>query len=241
MQAAVTNPFATRFTRPGRIEPLDSMGHPVDTDALLARLRSLGGAAAIVGPHGSGKSTLLLHLASAIEACGERAPRIRLRSVHDVPAAWGAIRQAANGGTACVDSWECLGLPTRYGLQVAAHMLGSGLLVTSHRTTGLPVLVQHVANSAVLRAIVRGLPDHASWHGKLITTADIEEAFVKHGGNLRESLYELYDRFEVGVERFRTVGGEGFSDHDGPACRQRGIHEFTDGISYAGAPERNLG
>jgi energy-coupling factor transporter ATP-binding protein EcfA2 len=241
MPAPVSNPFATRFTRPGRIEPLDAMGRPVDTDMLLARLRSLGGAAAIVGPHGSGKSTLLMHLAGAIEARGERAPRIRLRSVHDVHAAWVAIRQAANGGTACIDSWECMGRCIRYGLQVAAHLSGSGLLVTSHGSAGLPVLVQHATNSAVLRTIVRGLPEHASWYGKLITTSDIEEAFVKHGGNLRESLYELYDRFEARVERFQTVGGEGSSGRDGSSFRQRGIHEFTDGFSYAGAPERNLG
>lgn len=241
MPAPVSNPFATRFTQPGRIEPLDAMGRPVDTDMLLTRLRSLGGAAAIVGPHGSGKSTLLMHLADAIEARGERAPRIRLRSMHDVRAAWGAIRQAAHGGTACIDSWECMRLPARYGLQVAAHLLGSGLLVTTHRSAGLPVLVQHATNAVVLRAIARGLPDHASWHGKLITTSDIEEAFVKHGGNIRESLYELYDRFEARVERFQTVGGEGSSDHDGSSFRRRGIHGFTDGFSCAGAPERNLG
>ena len=241
MPAPVSNPFATRFTRPGRIEPLDAMGRPVDTDMLLTRLRSLGGAAVIAGPHGSGKSTLLMHLANAIEARGERAPRIRLRSVHDVLAAWVAIRQAANGGTACIDSWECLGRPARYGLQVAAHLSGSGLLVTSHHSAGLPVLVRHDTSPSLLHAIVRGLPDHDSWHGRLITPSDIEEAFVKHGGNLRESLYELYDRFETRAERFRTVGGEGSSGHDGSSFRQRGIHEFTDGFSYVGAPERNLG
>jgi energy-coupling factor transporter ATP-binding protein EcfA2 len=241
MSAPVSNPFATRFTRPGRIEPLDAMGHPVDTDLLLTRLHSLGGAAAIVGPHGSGKSTLLAHLANAIEARGVRAPRSRLRSLHDVPAAWMAIRQAANGGTACIDSWECIGRPARYGLQVAAHLSGSGLLVTSHRSDGLPVLVLHDTSPALLHAIVRGLPDHDSWHGRLITPSDVEEAFVKHGGNLRESLYELYDRFETRVERSRTVGGAGSSDHDGSSFRQRGIHEFVDGFSYVGAPERNLG
>jgi energy-coupling factor transporter ATP-binding protein EcfA2 len=202
MATPVSNPFSTRYTRPGRIRPLDGTGHPVDVDGLLERLQSLGGTAAIVGPHGSGKSTLLVHLAEAIERRGGHAQRIRLHALRDASAAWTAIRQAAAGGTVCIDSWECIGLATRSLLRLAARLSGCGLVVTSHRKAAMPELTRCVTSASLLRAIVGSLPDHACWHETLIRDTDIEAAFAMHGGNLRESLYELYDRFEARERRF---------------------------------------
>jgi hypothetical protein len=237
----VTNPFATRFTRPGRIEPLDAMGSPVDVDALLDRLRKLCGTAAIVGPHGSGKSTLLTHLAAAIERRGERVRLARLHSWWDLPTAWTAIRGAAAGDTVCIDSWECLGVTARSVLRLAARVSGCGLLVTSHRGTGMPELIRCGTSASLLRSIVRSLPGHACWHGQLIHETDIDAAFALHGGNLRESLYELYDRFEACASRIRAGLGTGPDGRDGSDDGLHGIHEFADGFSYVGAPERNLG
>lgn len=241
MAAPVSNPFATRFTRPGRIAPLDGMGERIDVDELVERLRGLGGTAAIVGPHGSGKSTLLVHLAAAIERRGERAPRVRLHSWRDAPAAWTAIRGSPAGGTVCIDSWECIGLAARSVLRWAARMKGCGLLVTSHRGAGMPELVRCDTNAGLLRSIVHCLPGHGWWHGSLIRDADIEAAFANHGGNLRESLYELYDRFEAGTRRIGMIRSDGPDEGDGCTDGGHGIHESTGGFSYAGAPERNLG
>ena len=241
MAALVPNPFATRFTRPGRIAPLEGTGRRVDVDELVDRLRGLGGTAAIVGPHGSGKSTLLVHLAAAIERGGERVPLVRLRSWRDVPAAWAAIRDAAPGGMVCIDSWECIGLAARSVLRLASRLKGCGLLVTSHRDVRMPELVRCGTTASLLRWIVRSLPGHESWHGTLICDSDIEAAFAIHGGNLRESLYELYDRFEARARRDGVARGVGPDDGDGCAGGGRGIHEFADGFSYVGAPERNLG
>jgi energy-coupling factor transporter ATP-binding protein EcfA2 len=241
MDAPVSNPFSTRFTRPGRIGPRDDAGQCVDVDRLLERLQDLGGTAAIVGPHGSGKSTLLVHLAEAIERRGGQSPRIRLHSWRDASAAWTAIRQSAAGGTVCIDSWECIGQPTRILLRVAARLSGCGLVVTAHRGAGMPELIRCGTSARLLHAIVRSLPDHTGWHGTLIREADIEAAFVKHGGNLRESLYELYDRFESVGRRIRGCRGAGPDGLDGSDDGHHGIHEFVDGFSYVGAPERNLG
>ena len=241
MAVLVTNPFATRFTRPGRIEPLDVTGSPVDVDALLDRLRGLYGTAAIVGPHGSGKSTLLTHLAAAIERRGERVRRARLHSWWDVPKAWTAIRDSTAGDTVCIDSWECLGVTARSVLRLAARVSGCGLLVTSHRGTGMPELIRCGTSASLLRSIVRSLPGHACWHGQLIHETDIEAAFALHGGNLRESLYELYDRFEACASRIRAGVGAGPDGGDGSDGGRHGIQQFADGFSYAGAPERNLG
>lgn len=236
-----SNPFATRFTRPGCIEPLDVMGRPVDLEMLLERVRSLGGTAAIVGPHGSGKSTLLVRLAETLARHGQRAQRVRLHSWRDTPVAWSAIRQAVTGSTVCIDSWECVSRPVRGLLRLAASVSGCGLLVTSHRAGEMPVLMRCSTNLVLLRSIVRSLPGHELWQGTLIRSADIEEVFARHGGNLRESLYELYDRFEDRARHIRAIGGSGQDDRDDRDGRRRGIHESVDGFSYVGAPERNLG
>lgn len=237
----VSNPFSTRFTQPGRIVPLDDAGRRIDADRLLERLHALGGTAAIVGPHGSGKSTLLVHLADAIKRRGGQATRIRLHSRQDAWAAWRAIRGAATGGTVCIDSWERLGLAARGLLRLVARLSGCGLLVTSHHGAGMPELTRCGTNAIVLHAIVGRLPDHARWHGILIREADIEAAFANHGGNLRESLYELYDRFESAGRQFHGVWETGCDAVDGSDGARHGIHEFADGFSSGGAPERNLG
>ena len=74
-----------------------------------------------------------------------------------------------------------------------ARWRGCGLLVTSHRPAMLPILVRAEGTLPVLVALVNGVPDH----GGLIAAADIAEAHRRHGGNLRESLYDLYDRFQA--------------------------------------------
>lgn len=190
------NPFATRHTRPGRIPPLDSEGRPIEPIELLAQLRTLGGMAAIQGPHGSGKTTLMTHLARALERRGSLAAIVRLRSRRDAVAAFAAIVRARPGQTVCIDSWERMGTVPAAVARFAAAVLGCGLLVTSHRDTGLPLLAAGAPTLRLLGAIVRRLPDRGDWLGSLISADDIEAAFSTSDGNLREALYALYDAFE---------------------------------------------
>ena len=241
MPTMVSNPFSTRYTRPGSIAPLDAAGRPVDVGALLDRLQRLGGTAAIVGPHGSGKSTLLTHLAAALEQHGRRAPRVRLHSYADAPMVWMAIRQAGPDDTICIDSWECTGWLVGGLLRMVARATGRRLLVTSHRAVGFPVLARCTTTPVLLHSIVESLPNHGVWFGSLIRVADIREAFANHGGNLRESLYELYDRFEAVTSPIQGLSGDGPVDRTGHAGPRSIIHEHADGFSYRGAPERNLG
>jgi len=241
MVVVASNPFSTRFTQPGRIEPRDDTGRLVDVAALLDRLSVLGGTAVILGPHGSGKSTLLSHLAAAIERQGGKIWRIRLHTWRDVPSVWQAIWRAGPGDTVCIDSWECTGPLAGGLLRLMARGAGRCLLVTAHHESGFPVLLQCRTSATLLRSIVAGLPDCEVWLGRLVLEADIDRAFTRHSGNLRESLYELYDRFEAAAALRRGVWSDGPADRDGPADDRRKIHESGDGFSYAGAPERNLG
>lgn len=193
------NPFATRHVLPGRVPALDSSGSVVDPVALLDRLQALGGTAALQGPHGSGKTTLLTRVAWALERQGRLGGTVRLKTRRDAPAALSAIARARAGATVCIDSWERMGaIPAFVGRRIAS-IVGCGLLVTSHRDTGLPVLVRCVPTPEVLQAIVRRLPDPGEWLGSLIAAAEIDDAFAGSGGNIREALYSLYDRFEAAV------------------------------------------
>jgi hypothetical protein len=56
----------------------------------------------------------------------------------------------------------------------------------------MPVVLRCSTSAGLLAAIVARLPDH----GGRIADADVVAAFARHGGDLRESLYDLYDRFE---------------------------------------------
>lgn len=184
------NPFATRFTRPGAIPPLDALGLPLDLAFLVTRLRSLG-SAAIVGPHGRGKTTLLVAIADRLADDGMPVVVLRSRKWRDGFAAIRAITAAPAGAVVCIDGWETLG-PFRGPLRPIARLLGRGLLVTSHGAAGLPVLWECATSAALLGAIVARLPDH----GGRIDAEAVAAAFARHGGDLRESLSDLYDRYE---------------------------------------------
>lgn len=184
------NPFATRYTRPGAIPPLDRHGRPLDLAAVVTRLDGLG-AAALEAPHGHGKSTLLLALAAALAAVERPVTMVRVRGWRDAWAACHAVVAAPRRTAVFIDGWEQLGFLAA-PLRAAARLLRRSLLVTSHRPTGLPVLRECETTPELLRAIVTRLPDR----GGPVDEADIAAAFARHGGNLRESLYDLYDRVE---------------------------------------------
>lgn len=189
----ITNPFATRHVRPGQLRPLSATATTRDIPAAVATIRSAGGSAAIVGPHGTGKSTLLRALAAEFAAAGLLAGQIQIRQGRDRLAALLMVGRAAAGTTACLDGWEQLGPAGRIGARLLARLRGCHLVVTSHRPTGLPLHLPTSTSLRLLEAIVAALPDHDG----LIEPADLAEAFDRHGGNLRESLADLYDRFEL--------------------------------------------
>ena len=184
------NPFATRYTRPGAIPPLDRRGCPIDIAALIARFDRLG-AAALEAPHGHGKSTLLLALAAALAAVERPVTMVRVRGWQDAWVTCRAVITAPRRMAVFIDGWEQLGLLAA-PLRAAARVLHRPLLVTSHRPTGLPVLRECATTPDLLRAIVARLPDR----GGPVDEADIAAAFERHGGNLRESLSDLYDAVE---------------------------------------------
>ncbi len=188
----IANPFATRHVRPGVIRPLTATAASRDVPALVSAIEAAGGNAAIVGPHGTGKSTLLVAIAAELTADDRLAGLVQIRSRRDFMAGLRLVGQARRGSTACLDGWDRLGWAGRTGVRLLARLLGCRLVVTSHRPACLGTAVLTVASLPLLEAIVAALPDH----GGLIEPADISESYTRHGGNLRESLADLYDKFE---------------------------------------------
>jgi len=183
-----SNPFSTRYIRPGATNFLFPPG--VQADVILEQLRRQDWWGEIIGPHGSGKSALLAVLQPALCAAA-MAPRmitlhggvrgLRLRLDREL---------ARQTRLIVVDGYEQLGAWTRWRLKRFCRRHGLGLLVTSHRRTGIPSLLQTRATLPLAQEIVqwlqRGRPSQ-------ITPQDVAQSFAKHGGNLREMLLDLYD------------------------------------------------
>lgn len=197
--ARPTNPFATRFTSPGRLPPLDPSGDEIDPEDLLRRFRHQGLRAAIRGPHGSGKSTLLSAMADRLRRHGLLGGHVRLGrgSWRDLAAVARGLAACKRGRVLCVDSWERLGGVAAAFAGVVAVASGRGLLVTSHGDGLLPTLVSCSTTPRLLARIVDRLPDRFG----LLEDADVAETFDASGGNLREALFLLYDRFEQARSR----------------------------------------
>jgi len=69
----------------------------------------------------------------------------------------------------------------------------TGLLVTSHSRTRLPTLIQLSPDQTLVQQLVADLCAKVS---TTITTADIAASHACHGSNVREILFDLYDRHE---------------------------------------------
>jgi ABC-type thiamine transport system ATPase subunit len=185
-----SNPFSTRFIRPGAIEFLFPAGQ--STETLVASLREHGWQGQIIGPHGSGKSTLIAALVPALEAAGRKVrvqgPGVRSQEPEELTAA------ALDAETqVIIDGFEQLGWWSRRKLKLICHSRGAGLLVTTHKDLGLPTLYRMEPSLELTRAVVARL---LALEDETITADDIAQAFAATGGNLRETLFALYDVYQ---------------------------------------------
>jgi hypothetical protein len=166
-----------------------------DARALVAQLQANGWLGQIIGPHGSGKSSLVASLIPAIEQAGRHAV---LMELHDrqrrLP--MDAALQAELGRRAVliVDGYEQLSILSRLRLRWLRRRKRVGLVVTAHASVGLPTLHRTVSNLESAREIISQLLRDDPTR---FTPEEIESAFVRHGGNLRECLFDLYDLYEA--------------------------------------------
>jgi hypothetical protein len=186
------NPFSTRKTRPGTIPFIFLPGD--DAESLVARLEQSGWLGEIVGPHGSGKSTLLASLLPAIDQMGLRPVLVEL---HDgqrrLPLDPRRDECLCPPAVLLIDGYEQLGRLRRFAIRRACRYRGIGLLVTAHAPMGLPSLCRTVVTpelaGQVIGRLLEGCP-------ALLTPPELADSLARHNGNLRETLFDLYDLYE---------------------------------------------
>lgn len=187
------NPFCTGRIRPGALPFFFPAG--LNAEKLAEQLRQSGGWGEIVGRHGTGKSALLATLIPAIERAGQRVLALEL---HDdercLPLDLDRRHRVQPFALLVIDGYEQLGRFCRWRLRRRCRRRGWGLLVTTHKSVGLPELFHTVATPELAEQIVRHLLG-----GRLspFTPADVLERYERRRGDMREMLFDLYDLFEA--------------------------------------------
>jgi hypothetical protein len=184
------NPFATRHVRPGSLPYHFPPG--LNATVVVERLATAGWQGQIVGPHGSGKSTLLATLLPALESAGRRP---RLITLHDgerrLPERLDSKISLDKPVVIVVDGYEQLGLWHRWRLVRWCRRREWGLLVTTHRSVGLPTVFETSTTVELAREVIDRLaPGQA-----LIDQAELAARFQARQGNLRELLFDCYDLY----------------------------------------------
>jgi hypothetical protein len=186
------NPFSARRLRPGALPFL----FPPDQSAaqLLNRLRANDWRGQIVGPHGSGKSALLAALTSALQAAGRRVHMVELHNgQRRLPRDFYRTCGCDPATVVVVDGYEQLGWLSRFWLKRFCRRHKLGFLVTAHNPVGLPDLFRSATTLALAEQIVAQLLGDRPKH---VTVPEVAERFSRHGGDLREMLFDLYDLYE---------------------------------------------
>jgi hypothetical protein len=206
------NPFATCWIKPGAI-PF-RFDENQSAESLVVNLASHSWQGAIIGPHGSGKSTLLESLKPALRTARcrilstktrydqRRLPSEFWNQLHeatarlkcDWPCASAATLPADNMRVlAVIDGFEQLAWLERTRIQRFCRRHGIGLLVTSHRSLGLPTLIRLSPDRTIIDRLVADLCEEVSTG---VTAADVAESHACHGSNVREIFFDLYNRHE---------------------------------------------
>jgi len=188
-----SNPFATCWTRPGALAFQFAAGE--NAEQLVARLEAAGGHGAIIGPHGSGKSTLVATLKPYLAAAGWHVAAVSLRdSERRLPR--GFVQRACSQPRPLViiDGYEQLSHNSRFLLQWRCWWARAGLLVTSHRPVGLPLIHRTQVTRDLALQLVSTLTTHIS---SPIAPNDVAASLASCGSNFRELFFALYARHEA--------------------------------------------
>jgi len=180
------NPFSS-----DRILSIRYRLHDLTWEQLMRRLAGMDYRGALVGAQGSGKTTLLEDLEPALRARGFQTKWFRLHQ--SMPRFSSASLQTffstierddiiAFDGAEQLNrlAWEQFKIKSRKA---------AGLIITTHRPGWLPTFLECVTRPDLLEEIVRALTPGGAQE-ILPPTAEL---FLRHDGNLRNALRELYD------------------------------------------------
>ncbi|MEM6331445.1 MAG: hypothetical protein AAF790_14535 [Planctomycetota bacterium] len=179
------NPFATCWTRPGALAWRGAGGHTLA--GVLTRLDAVGGGQ-IVGPHGAGKTTLLEGLSEALGGRGEAVARWTINGRRDAEPP-----PCVKAGWLLLDGYEQLPAHAALLARLRCARRGARLVVTTHRRVAMPVLAELSPTAETAAQLFRGLTRRRP---SRVTERDALASFCRHGGNLREVWFDLYDQHE---------------------------------------------
>jgi hypothetical protein len=191
------NPFSTRHVRPGAIEYRfrdDLMKSCENAEQLIDRFEAKGLQGQIVGHHGSGKSTLVATLIPALKRRGYDVLEVTLHAgERRLPQAL-PNRSRSQLLVVIVDGYEQLSRWNAWQLRRSCARRRFGLLITTHRACMLPLLHETKPSLAVALELFATLfPDDDN----RIAPADVEALYKQHCGDMRETLFGLYDLYEA--------------------------------------------
>ncbi|QEG42767.1 hypothetical protein [Roseimaritima ulvae] len=205
-----SNPFATRFIRPGaRGFVARHTADPIpDSDLIpgpdparqieqLAERFEQVRQAAITGPHGNGKTTLLHSLLPLLRQRFSPIHMWRLNRGERPPAALLAQVVRCNPERLLIiDGFEQLPRVLRYSIVRWMRWRSGRLLVTSHGpVSGLPTLWQAAVPHALARRLtLELLAEYEDFRDTMM--ACFEEHWQRGQRNLRDLWFAMYDDFE---------------------------------------------
>jgi len=191
-QGLLSNPFATRFVRPGALS--FRFREHASIDSLIEWLAVNRWRGQILGPHGSGKSTLLCALTKELSRRGRHVRTLEnVLVMRGLAQAWRDSLEWNESTQIVVDGFERFAWWQRRLLFFLVGRRNCGLLVTAHRDLGIPLVYRTSPTPRIAREIVRQLLCQRS---DCISDAEIMDIFHKVHGNVRELLFALYDLYE---------------------------------------------
>lgn len=201
---APANPFCTRYHAPGSLafvfEPARGAASAAEC---YARFRSAGFRGEIAGPHGTGKSTLLRALEAQLKAHEHPTVAVMLQSDRRrMPVGWDrgpAEAWAFSPGSRTVlilDGAEQLSRIDWWRVCWRVRSLGWGLLATTHRSQGLPVLYRTSVEPALAQDLVAAILALNPNLPRLVDPSEAVPVLERSAGDLRETIFRLYDLYE---------------------------------------------
>ena len=162
-------------------------------DGLIDRLAAMNYRGAIVGPEGRGKTTLLEDLGVRLTERGLRTRHVRLsreRPRLDAAGRRALVTTLSDRDVVLFDGAEQMSRLAWWAFLWRVRR-ARGLVITAHRPGLLPTLVECRTSADLLEEIVRHLLPAADGDG----LPPAQPLYDRHGGNVRNALRELYDRY----------------------------------------------
>lgn len=186
-----SNPFATCWTSPSEVEYVPMEHAP---EELIENLVKHGWWGQIVGPHGAGKSTLLNALEPLVAAKGKQWTALSFHAWRR-NSAWRKLlwMPLSQDTLLVIDGYEQLPTILRSIVRGRCWRNRCGLLVTAHKSIGLPMLVEVAPQASVIRQVFRNLVSNSETP---VSEFDFQNAFNACNGDIRQLFSNLYDLHE---------------------------------------------